>query len=104
MQDYDEVTAFLGQWGHFQQTVFFLLCSSVLPNGFAFSLVFLTDIPSHHCLVPDINMTQDWHQAIIPVVNGKLELSRCSRYRYIPGIYQSTIVSEISVFAFADIV
>ncbi|XP_030577849.1 LOW QUALITY PROTEIN: solute carrier family 22 member 5-like [Archocentrus centrarchus] len=98
MQDYDEVTAFLGQWGHFQQTVFFLLCSSVLPNGFAFSLVFLTDIPNHHCLVPDINVTEDWHQAIIPVevVNGKLELSRCSRYRldvvrnlsaqgYVPG-------------------
>uniref|UniRef100_A0A3Q0SCT4 Major facilitator superfamily (MFS) profile domain-containing protein n=1 Tax=Amphilophus citrinellus TaxID=61819 RepID=A0A3Q0SCT4_AMPCI len=99
MQDYDEVTAFLGQWGHFQQSVFVLLCASVLPNGFgAFSLIFLTDIPSHHCLVPNINMTEDWHQAIIPVevVNGKLELSRCSRYRldvvrnlsaqgYVPG-------------------
>ncbi|XP_005923135.1 solute carrier family 22 member 5 isoform X1 [Haplochromis burtoni] len=99
MQDYDEVTAFLGHWGHFQQSVFFLLCASVLPNGFgSFSLIFLTDIPRHHCLVPDINLTEDWHQAIIPMemVNGKLELSRCRRYRldvvknlsaqgYIPG-------------------
>uniref|UniRef100_A0A3Q0S9I8 Major facilitator superfamily (MFS) profile domain-containing protein n=1 Tax=Amphilophus citrinellus TaxID=61819 RepID=A0A3Q0S9I8_AMPCI len=126
MQDYDEVTAFLGQWGHFQQSVFVLLCASVLPNGFgAFSLIFLTDIPSHHCLVPNINMTEDWHQAIIP-----LELSRCSRYRldvvrnlsaqgYVPGqdinltnleqehcvdgwsyskdVYHSTIVSEFDL-------
>lgn len=68
MQDYDEVTAFLGHWGHFQQSVFFLLCASVLPNGFgSFSLIFLTDIPRHHCLVPDINLTEDWHQAIIPM-------------------------------------
>uniref|UniRef100_A0A3B4VB49 Solute carrier family 22 member 5-like n=1 Tax=Seriola dumerili TaxID=41447 RepID=A0A3B4VB49_SERDU len=97
--DYDDTTAFLGQWGPFQQIVFFLLCASIFPNGFgAFSLVYLTDIPSHHCLVPEVNLTQDWQEGIIPVkvVNGKEELSRCSRYRldvvrnlsaqgYIPG-------------------
>ncbi|KAF1378330.1 hypothetical protein PFLUV_G00189420 [Perca fluviatilis] len=83
MNDYDK-TAFLGQWGRFQQTVFFLLCASVVPNGFAaFSVVFLTDIPSHHCLVPEVNLTQDWRNAIIPieVVHGKQRLKRCSRYR-----------------------
>uniref|UniRef100_A0A3B4VBV8 Solute carrier family 22 member 5-like n=1 Tax=Seriola dumerili TaxID=41447 RepID=A0A3B4VBV8_SERDU len=99
MKDYDDTTAFLGQWGPFQQIVFFLLCASIFPNGFgAFSLVYLTDIPSHHCLVPEVNLTQDWQEGIIPVkvVNGKEELSRCSRYRldvvrnlsaqgYIPG-------------------
>ncbi|XP_018547581.1 solute carrier family 22 member 5 isoform X1 [Lates calcarifer] len=99
MKDYDDTTAFLHQWGHFQQVVFFLLCASIFPNGFgAFSLVFLTDVPNHFCLVPEVNLTQDWHEAIIPVevVNGKEELSRCSRYRldvvrnlsaqgYIPG-------------------
>ncbi|XP_022061661.2 solute carrier family 22 member 5-like [Acanthochromis polyacanthus] len=99
MQDYDEATAFLGHWGPFQRSVFFLLSASILPNGFgAFSLVFLTDVPSHHCLVPEVNLTQEWNEAIIPikVVNGKQELSRCSRYRldvvrnlsaqgYIPG-------------------
>ncbi|XP_067347457.1 organic cation/carnitine transporter 2-like isoform X1 [Channa argus] len=99
MKDYDDTTWFLGQWGRFQQTVFFLLCASVFPNGFgAFSLVYLTDIPSHSCLVPDVNLTQDWHKAIIPikVVNGKQEWSSCSRYRldvvrnlsalaYVPG-------------------
>ncbi|XP_059208236.1 organic cation/carnitine transporter 2-like [Centropristis striata] len=82
--DYEDRTAFLGQWGRFQQIVFFLLCVSIIPNGFsAFSVVFLTDIPSHHCLVPELNLTRDWHNAIIPVevVNGEEELSRCSRYR-----------------------
>ncbi|XP_044078870.1 solute carrier family 22 member 5-like isoform X2 [Siniperca chuatsi] len=84
MKNYDDATAFLGPWGRFQQIVFFLLCASIFPNGLgAFSLVFVTDIPSHHCLVPEINLTQDWRTAIIPieVVNGKQELSRCSRYR-----------------------
>ncbi|XP_070773142.1 organic cation/carnitine transporter 2-like [Enoplosus armatus] len=84
MNDYDDTTAFLGQWGSFQQIVFFLLCASIFPNGFgAFSVVFVTDIPSHRCLVPEVNLSQDWRNAIIPkeVVNGKQELSRCSRYR-----------------------
>ncbi|XP_008286214.1 solute carrier family 22 member 5-like isoform X2 [Stegastes partitus] len=84
MQDYDDATAFLGHWGCFQQSVFFLLSASIIPNGLAaFSLVFLTDIPGHHCLVPAVNLTQDWYEAIIPVqvVNGKQEQSRCSRYR-----------------------
>ncbi|XP_026226006.1 solute carrier family 22 member 5-like isoform X1 [Anabas testudineus] len=84
MEDYDDATAFLGHWGRFQQTVFFLLCASIFPNGFgAFSVVFVTDIPSHHCLVPEVNLTQDWLKAIIPVkvVNGKQELSSCSRFR-----------------------
>ncbi|XP_042355459.1 solute carrier family 22 member 5-like [Plectropomus leopardus] len=84
MKDYDDTISFLGQWGRFQQIVFFLLCASILPNGFGpFSVVFLTDIPSHHCLVPEVNLTQEWRNAIIPieVMNGKQEQSRCSRYR-----------------------
>ncbi|XP_068456278.1 organic cation/carnitine transporter 2-like [Clinocottus analis] len=84
MKDYEDAVAFLGQWGRFQQVVFFLLCASILPNGFgAFSVVFLTDAPRHHCLVPDVNLTEDWRDAIIPieVVNGKQQLSRCSRFR-----------------------
>ncbi|XP_071058599.1 LOW QUALITY PROTEIN: organic cation/carnitine transporter 2-like [Pseudochaenichthys georgianus] len=84
MMDYDESTAFMGQWGRFQQVVFFLLCASIVPNGVGvFSVVFLTDIPRHHCLIPEENLTQDWRDAIIPkeVVNGKQQQSRCSRYR-----------------------
>ncbi|XP_075957620.1 organic cation/carnitine transporter 2-like [Anarhichas minor] len=84
MKDYDDSVAFLGQWGRFQQVVFFLLTASILPNGYGvFSVVFFADTPSHHCLVPDVNLTQDWLNAIIPieVVNGKQQLSRCSRFR-----------------------
>lgn len=68
MKSYAESTAFLGQFGLFQRVVFFLLCASIVPNGFgAFTLVFLADAPSHHCLVPDANLTEDWKSAIIPV-------------------------------------
>nr|XP_040037474.1 solute carrier family 22 member 4-like isoform X1 [Gasterosteus aculeatus aculeatus]XP_040037475.1 solute carrier family 22 member 4-like isoform X1 [Gasterosteus aculeatus aculeatus]XP_040037476.1 solute carrier family 22 member 4-like isoform X1 [Gasterosteus aculeatus aculeatus]XP_040037477.1 solute carrier family 22 member 4-like isoform X1 [Gasterosteus aculeatus aculeatus] len=84
MRGYDESVAFLGQWGPFQQAVFFLLCATIVPNGFgAFTLVFLTDLPSHHCAVPDVNLTEDWLTAVIPrqVVNGEQQLSPCSRFR-----------------------
>lgn len=76
MTNYDDTIAFLGQWGRFQQVVFFLLCASVVPNGFgAFTLVFLTDIPAHHCLVPDVSLTEDWREAIIPVKVGNCWIS-----------------------------
>ncbi|KAE8287607.1 Solute carrier family 22 member 5 [Larimichthys crocea] len=84
MNTYDETTAFLGHWGRFQQIVFFLLCASTIPNGSGvLSIIFVAAIPSHHCLVPELNLTQDWLNVIIPikVVNGKQELSKCSRYR-----------------------
>ncbi|XP_037322513.2 solute carrier family 22 member 4-like [Pungitius pungitius] len=84
MRDYDESVAFLGQWGRFQQVIFFLLCATIVPNGFgAFTLVFLTDVQSHHCAVPDVNLTEDWVKAVIPrqAVNGEQRLSRCSRFR-----------------------
>uniref|UniRef100_A0A3B3TZ24 Solute carrier family 22 member 5 n=2 Tax=Poecilia TaxID=8080 RepID=A0A3B3TZ24_9TELE len=84
MKDYEEIVAFLDQWGCFQKAVFFLLCASIIPNGFgAFNLVFLTDVPDHHCFVPDLNFSEEWRKSIIPktVLNGKQELSRCSRYR-----------------------
>lgn len=68
MKYYADTIAFLGQWGRFQQVVFFLLCASIMPNGFgAFTLVFLTDIPDHHCVVPDVNLSADWCKTIIPV-------------------------------------
>ncbi|XP_068456839.1 organic cation/carnitine transporter 2-like [Clinocottus analis] len=84
MKDYAQSVAFLGQWGCFQQVVFFLLCATIVPNGFgAFTLVFLTDVPGHRCVVPDYNLTEDWRNTVIPVqvVNGKQQLSRCSRFR-----------------------
>ncbi|XP_035291161.1 solute carrier family 22 member 5-like [Anguilla anguilla] len=85
MEDYDGEIAFLGNWGRFQQIVFFLLCASAVPNGFnALSIVFLGDSPPHRCLIPEAaNITEEWRQASIPtqVVNGETEYSRCTRYR-----------------------
>lgn len=67
MRDFEDVTAFLGHWGKYQQVVFFLLLASTIPNGLGFvSVVFLTAIPKHQCMIPDVNLTQDWLQVIIP--------------------------------------
>uniref|UniRef100_H3C2Y4 Major facilitator superfamily (MFS) profile domain-containing protein n=1 Tax=Tetraodon nigroviridis TaxID=99883 RepID=H3C2Y4_TETNG len=83
MKDFEEVTAFLGDWGCFQKVVLFLLLSSTIPNGLGFvSVVFISAVPKHQCKIPEVNLTQNWLSVIIPVkvVNGKQELSSCSRY------------------------
>ncbi|XP_068600506.1 organic cation/carnitine transporter 2-like [Brachionichthys hirsutus] len=84
MKTYEESVSFLGQWERFQKIAFLLLCASILPNGvYVFAMVFVGASPPHHCVVPDVNHTQAWGSAIIPiqVVDGKQELSRCSRFR-----------------------
>lgn len=66
--DYEETTAFLGQWGRYQQIAFFLISASLVPNGvLVFAIVFAGDTPGHHCLVPKVNLSQDWRDAIIPI-------------------------------------
>lgn len=66
--DYEDTTAFLGQWGRYQQIAFFLICASMVPNGLLiFAIVFAGDTPGHHCLVPKVNLSQDWRDAIIPI-------------------------------------
>ncbi|XP_076836672.1 organic cation/carnitine transporter 2-like isoform X1 [Brachyhypopomus gauderio] len=82
---YDENTAFLGDWGTFQKTVFFLLCSSIIPNGFTgLSIVFIGDTPAHHCHIPaSVNITVEWRNVSIPVEvdGGHTRISKCSRYK-----------------------
>lgn len=133
MGDYDEDTAFLGQTGHYFWITFFLLNTVFVSTGFnGLYIVFVGAAPKHHCLVPDVNLTEDWRRAIIPftIVDGEEVQSQCSRYRldvvrnlsadgFIPGkdvnltnleqegcldgwnyskeIYQSNIVTEVSV-------
>ncbi|XP_062976772.1 organic cation/carnitine transporter 2-like [Elgaria multicarinata webbii] len=85
MFDYDQVTAFLGEWGPFQRLIFFLLSASIIPNGFSgLSAVFLAGTPEHRCLVPgDANLSAEWLNASIPleVRRGRQVPSRCRRYR-----------------------
>ncbi|XP_029704042.1 solute carrier family 22 member 5-like [Takifugu rubripes] len=84
MMNYESVVAFVGQWRCFQKLIFFLLCTSIVPNGLvSFNIVFVGDNPDHHCRIPEVNLTQEWLNATIPekVVNGKLGRSKCSRYR-----------------------
>ncbi|KAM9731874.1 organic cation/carnitine transporter 2 isoform 14-T14 [Dama dama] len=85
MQDYDEVTAFLGEWGPFQRLIFFLLSASIIPNGFnGLSSVFFTATPEHHCRVPDTaNLSSAWRNHSVPVrlQDGREVLQSCRRYR-----------------------
>uniref|UniRef100_A0A6J0UW07 Organic cation/carnitine transporter 2 isoform X1 n=1 Tax=Pogona vitticeps TaxID=103695 RepID=A0A6J0UW07_9SAUR len=85
MRDYDDLVAFLGEWGPFQRLVFFLLSASIIPNGFnGMSVVFLADTPEHRCRVPaSANLSAEWLNASIPleVRDGRQVPSRCRRYR-----------------------
>nr|AAZ74652.1 mRNA stabilizer 2b1 splice variant [Rattus norvegicus] len=85
MPDYDELTAFLGEWGPFQRLIFFLLSASIIPNGFTgLSAVFLTASPEHRCLVPDtVNLSSAWRNHSIPLEmkDGRQVPHKCRRYR-----------------------
>ncbi|KAL6098313.1 slc22a5 [Pungitius sinensis] len=88
MTDYEAATAFLGEWGRFQREVFFLLCLSVVPNGFSgMAIVFVADTPPHACLIPArANLTAAWRNSSAPLLEGTAGggaplRSRCSRYR-----------------------
>ncbi|KAI5100723.1 hypothetical protein C0J45_9709 [Silurus meridionalis] len=57
--DYEEVTAFLGEWGPFQLGIFLLLSLSIVPNGYAgMAMVFLGDTPDFRCLSPHLNASR----------------------------------------------
>lgn len=86
MGDYDEDTAFLGQTGPYFWSTFFLLNTVFIPTGFnGLYIVFVGASPQHHCLVPDLNLSAVWADAVIPVVgedsSGAQVRSQCSRYQ-----------------------
>ncbi|XP_041048802.1 solute carrier family 22 member 5-like [Carcharodon carcharias] len=85
MRDYDEITAFLGEWGPYQKVIFFLLSLSIFPNGFCgMSIVFVGDVPEHRCSIPrNLNLSEAWLNRTIPLEQerGKLQYSKCRRYR-----------------------
>ncbi|KAK2118335.1 hypothetical protein P7K49_005222 [Saguinus oedipus] len=85
MRDYDEMTAFLGEWGPFQRLIFFLLSASIIPNGFTgLSSVFLIGTPQHRCRVPDAaNLSSAWRNHSVPLrlQDGREVPHSCRRYR-----------------------
>lgn len=84
MGDYNDDTAFLGQTGPYFWTTFFLLNTVFVSTGFnGFYIVFVGATPRHHCLIPPVNLTEEWKNAIIPVttVAGQMVQSQCSRYK-----------------------
>ncbi|XP_072923293.1 organic cation/carnitine transporter 2-like isoform X2 [Hemitrygon akajei] len=83
MRDYDEVTAFLGDWGPHQKLIFALLSLSIIPNGFSgFSIIFVGDVPEHRCLIPEnLNLSEAWRNRTIPLQGPEQQRSKCTRYR-----------------------
>ncbi|XP_063078870.1 solute carrier family 22 member 4-like isoform X2 [Engraulis encrasicolus] len=85
MQDYEEAIKFLGEWGTFQWLIIIVLSLSIIPNGYLpLSMVFLGDIPPHHCRVPFLNSSYGglgYNQSIpTEELKGEIILSRCRRY------------------------
>ncbi|XP_004629393.1 solute carrier family 22 member 5 isoform X1 [Octodon degus] len=85
MRGYEEVTAFLGEWGPFQRLIFFLLSASIIPNGFnGISYVFLAGTPEHRCRIPGAaNLSSAWRNHSIPLLlrDGREVPDSCHRYR-----------------------
>ncbi|XP_018607804.2 solute carrier family 22 member 5-like isoform X3 [Scleropages formosus] len=113
--NYEELSAFLGEWGPFQRIVFFLLSLSIVPNGFTgISIVFVGDTPPHRCLIPaSANLSAAWRNSAVPLeaANGVTRHSQCTRYRldvikafsdkgYLPGV--DVNVSDVQQEGCAD--
>ncbi|XP_062905493.1 organic cation/carnitine transporter 2-like isoform X3 [Mobula hypostoma] len=85
MESYDEVIAFLGEWGYYQWTIFFSLSSIVIPNGYlALLMVFLADTPQHHCRLnnsSNVSFMNLSFQLPMEEMAGEKTYSKCTRYR-----------------------
>ncbi|KAB5565430.1 hypothetical protein PHYPO_G00241410 [Pangasianodon hypophthalmus] len=105
--DYDEVTAFLGEWGPFQLSIFILLSLSIVPNGYSgMAMVFLADTPDFHCRSPHLNgsaanasraevesAARDTTSGCEQRVNGSSEPC-VSGWDYSTERYHNTVVTE----------
>uniref|UniRef100_A0A3Q2PE39 Solute carrier family 22 member 21 n=1 Tax=Fundulus heteroclitus TaxID=8078 RepID=A0A3Q2PE39_FUNHE len=95
--DYETATSFLGEWGRFQQRIFFFLCLSFIPNGLtALSAVFLVDTPAHRCLLPaHLNLSA---AGLLPGVDVNLSTvptEGClDGWQFDHSVYTSTVVTE----------
>ncbi|XP_059846568.1 organic cation/carnitine transporter 2-like isoform X2 [Hypanus sabinus] len=83
MRSYEEVVAFLGEWGPYQKLMFFILSFSIFSNGFCgLSFVFTGGVPEHRCLIPgNLNLSEAWRNRTIPLQGPEQQRSKCTRYR-----------------------
>lgn len=84
--DFDEILPHIGEWGKYQQLLFWLVCvPACLPCAFhGFVQVFMNAIPPHWCNVPQLgNFTLDAQKILsIPQekLDGEIVYSSCTVY------------------------
>lgn len=70
--DLDEVLPIIGEFGRYQKLLLWLVClPACIPCGFgAFNQLFMSDVPPHWCLEPQLaNFTADQRRQIYEQVN-----------------------------------
>ncbi|XP_060771235.1 solute carrier family 22 member 4 isoform X3 [Neoarius graeffei] len=97
---YEDLTAFLGDRGPFQLTVFLLLSLSIVPNGYTgMAMVFLADTPDFRCRSANASHAgvkigaRDTGSGCEQRVNGSSEPC-VSGWEYSSARYRSTVVTE----------
>ncbi|KAL3055017.1 hypothetical protein OYC64_017853 [Pagothenia borchgrevinki] len=81
-KDFDEMTAFLGDYGSFQILMIVLLSLSTIMCGYTgMIVVFVSDTPEHHCKV-SINYTRNATDVEVSFRNQSIWIGSdsCSRY------------------------
>lgn len=83
IKDFDDITAFLGNYGRFQILMIVLLSVSAMPCGYmGVIVVFVSDTPEHHCKVW-INSTRNDTDVEAPFqeTSSWIGPDSCSRYK-----------------------
>ncbi|XP_060771234.1 uncharacterized protein slc22a21 isoform X2 [Neoarius graeffei] len=100
---YEDLTAFLGDRGPFQLTVFLLLSLSIVPNGYTgMAMVFLADTPDFRCRSANASHAgvkigaRDTGSGCEQRVNGSSEPC-VSGWEYSSARYRSTVVTEVGL-------
>lgn len=87
--NYDDVLPYLGKFGNYQKSTYFLLClPSILCAFHKLVGVFLLATPDHRCLLKNetasssFRMSNDFYNISYPYDESKMEFSKCTYYKY----------------------